>query len=130
MPSIYQMSSDPWDWVKNLPIVNWLKLGSHAGSIFLGVKGFDERFSLFEALFIKILRIFFMNISRIQQHNIVQMSGCMSSKDRSCETLFYQSRQVAAVVNVGMGENHSLNILRGERKIPVALMSFFSMSLV
>ena len=57
-----------------------------------------------------------MDITGVHEHDIVQVGGCVRGIDRPLESLFYQVRQVAAVVDVGMGEDDSINLLRREGK--------------
>ena len=65
------------------------------------------------------LRILLLNVGAVPEHNIRQHAGCSRGIHRAPESVFIQQRQISGMVNVGMGQQHKVNIPRLHRNFHI-----------
>ena len=66
----------------------------------------------------------------IDQHDVAQVGGGLGGVDRAAEAGFDQAGQVAAVIDVGVREDHRIDIRRLEAEAAVALVGLGARALV
>ena len=101
-----------------------MKLTHAVDRIRFGVKR-QRRLMLGIAVFISEKGVFFLNMTAVWKQDATQSAGAGRRMNASFEALAYQQGDIAAVVQVGMRENDSVN-LRGWRRqeVPVSSQLF------
>ena len=89
--------------------------GSTCCYIGLGVERLG-RLVLGEALLVGIGGFFLLQLGRVEQHDAEQVGGGSVQRDAAPEAVVHQLGQVAAVVDVGVGEDNQLHVGRGQRQ--------------
>ena len=84
--------------------------------VFIGVKRLNRRFSRTGGSFALPLRVFFVNKAAVLQHDIEKICSCIRTIDFSGKATLYKQRNSAAVVDMGMTQNHAFHFLRIKRK--------------
>ena len=70
-------------------------------------------------------RLFLLQMAGVRQYHRAQINGGRRGIDRPLETFFDQPRNPAAVVKMGVRQNHGVNLARRNRSIfPVAESPF------
>ena len=65
-------------------------------------------------------------MSRIRQHHRTEIDGRLSRIDRPAKTFLHQSRNPAAVIEMGVRENNRIDLTRRNRRVlPVPFAPFF-----
>jgi hypothetical protein len=130
MSGINETGTDPRYRFKVFSIMVGLKIGCHRSCIFLGVKGVNGWFASLGSFFVDIFGIRFVDMTGIYQHDVPQMSSWRGGVNGSFVPFFYQVRKVAAVVNVSMGKDDRIDMIRLEMEAAVALISLSPTPLV
>ena len=73
------------------------------------IKRFYRRFSCSLGLPVLPLRVLLVDVSAVLQHHVEQIRCRVSTVYFSGKSAFNQKRQSAAVVNMGMTQNHALD---------------------
>ena len=69
-----------------------------------------------------VLRVFFLNATRVWQHDAAQILGPRRAEDAAPETLRDQAREIAAVIEVRVRQHDRRDVRRLDRQVaPVAL---------
>ena len=71
------------------------------------------------ALVVDVGDVAFLDVTRVQQHGAAQVAGGVGAVDSARETLFDQVGNIAAMVNMGVGEHHGINFsgVKGEVQV-------------
>ena len=71
-------------------------------------------------MLVGVARFFFLQMARVRQKNAAQIARGRRAVDAACITIFHQHGQIAAVIDVRMGEHDGINALgRDRRFLPV-----------
>jgi hypothetical protein len=70
---------------------------------------------------IQVVGVLLVNLGRIAEHHRGQGAGRCGAPNRAGEALLDQIGQVAAVVNMGMAQQHPVNVPGTEGKVAVSL---------
>ncbi|MNR23952.1 hypothetical protein D3C85_1410050 [compost metagenome] len=74
-----------------------------------------------EALAVRIIGVFFRQVGAVWQQDSAQLRGAHGAVHAAAEAVAHQQGQIPAVVDVGMGQHHGVELGRIERQwIPVA----------
>jgi len=93
------------------------------------VEGFNRRKVLPEAFLIDVLNIFFLNVGTVAQQSDSEVMSGRRAINGAAKSPVYQVGYIAAVVNVGMGEEKKVKGFRIEREIKVEVLTGFAPSL-
>ena len=63
-----------------------------------------------------VARLLFHQMRAVQEHDPTQGDGALAREDMSAESVTYECRKVARVVEMGMGEKHGVDGVRRHRK--------------
>ena len=75
-----------------------------------------------EAVTVRVRRILFLDASGIGQDDPAQILGPGGAEHAAAEALGYEPRQIAAMIEVGMGEDDGIDVRRLDRELlPVPL---------
>ena len=77
--------------------------------ILRGIQRLDQ--ILASPLAVEVLGVLLLNVGGILEHDVRDVSGGIGAEDRAVEPGLVESRQVAAVIDVGMGENDRIEFL-------------------
>src|SRR5438270_772710 len=70
--------------------------------------------------------VLFLQVTGIRQQNTAEVDRGRRGINRTAKSTFYQSRNPAAMVQMGVSQNHMLNVSGGHRQVlPIALAPFF-----
>lgn len=91
----------------------------------LGIQRLDARLADPVAPAVLPLGVLFLDVRGVQQHEFQQFAGGLGGEDRALEALGRQARQQAAVVQVGVGDDHRVDArgIEGEGRA-VAVVGF------
>ena len=92
------------------------------------VQRLDTGHPLF-ALAVEVGSVFLLNLGRIAQHDRRQGPRRWGAVDRSIEAVADQMGQVTAVIDVGVAEQHGVDVLGAKGKLLVTLAALGSMAL-
>jgi hypothetical protein len=81
-----------------------------------GVQRLDGRIAAADPFLVPVQRVFILNVGGVGQHDVGQVARGRRRIDRPFESLANQPGQLAAVIDVGMGEDHRVDALRMARK--------------
>ena len=109
MPGVHQAHAHTRYGFETLTVPHRAEQRNGCQSILHGIERRHGRQALLAALFIHILHIPFVNMCRVFEHNICQIRAGISGIDWTMEALLDEVGQVAAMVNMRMGENHRIN---------------------
>ena len=77
------------------------------------------------AVAVRVLGVFFLNASRVGQHDAAKILRAGRTEDSAPEALRYEARQIAAVIEVRVGQDDRGDVGRTNRQVmPVALAQF------
>ena len=110
MARIRHPHDDTLGYLQNLPILAGAQQSDSGGSV-VGVIHRQHR-RLTGTLRFSGLPLGFglLNVGGIHEHNPAQVAGCLGGVDGAGEAVLAQLRQHTGVVDVGMGQEHRLNI--------------------
>ncbi|MNC25624.1 hypothetical protein D3C75_737210 [compost metagenome] len=97
-----------------LPVHHWPTQREGQFGIGLGVQRLHQGFVLACAPLVFPLGVAFLDVRRVHQHQLQQFTGGIGRVDRSAIALSRQPRQQAAVVDVGVGDHHGIQLQRVE----------------
>ncbi len=109
MPGVHQAHAHTQYGFETLTVPHRAEQWNGCQSILHAIERRHGRQALFAALFIHVLHIPFVNMCRVFEHNICQIRAGVSGIDWTVEALLDEVGQVAAVVNMRMGEHHSID---------------------
>ncbi len=130
MTSFNELGGDTRDDFLFLLVPERSKLWHRHDRIFLSVDWFLVAQTLFPTFFIDVFDIVFLDVPGIAQHDVRKVNTGIGGINRSAEALFDQVGNVAAVVDVGMAEDHRVNLRRFEWEIQINPIRLFAFSLV
>src|SRR5579872_6747516 len=69
--------------------------------------------------------VFFLQVARVGKNDAAEIDGWRRGVDRPAESLFHQAWNPAAVIEMGVGQNDRVDLLRRDGRVaPVALAPF------
>jgi hypothetical protein len=116
---VHKPGGDAGNGLEGFIVIERLELAADLGCVQLGVKRFDRRLAALGAFLVDELGVVFLDVTGIPQHDIGQAGGGGGGEDRTCEAALDQVGQVAAVVNVGMGQDDCIEAGRVEWELQV-----------
>ena len=120
VPSGAKRCAPPWDGLKRGAPGNCLDLGQAVQSVLARVQRQGWRV-LGEAVAVGERGVLFLNVPAVRQQNFAQILGAMGGEHLTSKPLFDQQRQVAAVVQVGMGQQDCVHLVgRNRQRCPIA----------
>ena len=95
------------------------KLFHHLNGILHGVVRFNQFPAAALGLAVFPFGFLFLDMGRIFKHDVAEVGCRIRRIDRPGETVFVQMRDPARMVDMGMGQQHSLNLGRGAGQVGV-----------
>jgi len=129
VPGIKQARCHAWDGLKRLLIPNRTELGHRFDGILLRIERLHWRLAFFLPFFIDIAHITFLNVTAVAQHDIRQVHARVGGVNPALVALAHQVGDVAAVVDVRVGEDHRVDFCWLEGKVQVYLVGFIAFPL-
>ena len=96
----------------------------------LGVEGFEIGLALLGAMFVEPLQISRLDARGVGEHDLAEITRREGRVDVSLETVARERGKVAAVVDVGVGEDHGVDARGIEGEVTVAVVCFVAAALV
>ena len=107
------------------------ELAQAALGVLLHIERFDRRQAVLGAVLVEPLGVLLVDVGAVVQHDLAQVARCEGRVDVAREALLAEVRQVAAVVDVGVGKHDQIDLLRVEvRKPAVHLVALLAAALV
>ncbi len=78
---------------------------------------------------VQVARVFLLNVQAVAEHDRSQVGRRGRAVDGTAESGPKKPRQIAAMVDVGMGEDHRVKLRRSAAELPVLGVGFRPMSL-
>ncbi len=125
MAGILKSSADPFGDRHRLAVFNPTKQGERSFHIRRCVEGFDRRQTLLFVFFAEIGGILFMDMSAIAQQHFTKVNRRSSRIDRTGKTSIDQIGYVAAVIDMCVGQQQSVDLCRIKQERLVALSAFW-----
>ena len=94
-----------------------------------GVKRLDRRQIFFGALLGDELRVRFLDVAGIHEHDGAEVARGEGAMDVAGVALLDEVRQIARVIHVRVAQDDGVNLLRVERETAVAVDGFFAVAL-
>ena len=125
MASRTELGFPTFDRLKPLAPFLSVEMADAIFGVQLGVK--RQRWCVLgEAMPVGKVGVFFLNMPTVGQQDIAQVAGARSSVNPTPETLAHQQGHVAAVVQVGMGQDDRIHFSCGQGQwVPVAQAQLF-----
>src|SRR5690606_27240084 len=108
---------DAWHYLNTLAISHRAALFEYTDGVTANVNGSNGTLAATRPPAVFPLGILFLDMCRIHQHYLQQVAGGIGSIDRAAVAFGNQARQQTAMVDMGMGDNDSRQVLgiEGER---------------
>ena len=129
VPRIHQAGTHARERCKAGIVVNRVKVRVNPLGILDGVQRLDSRLAV-GAAFVQVRGIRFLDVARVAQHDIRQLGGSRGCIDWPAKAALHQVGQVAAVVDMGVGEHGCIDFCRVIAEGAVALVRFLARPLV
>lgn len=113
---IHKADLDPFKEFYDLSILRGDQMLGHLGRIGHSIKGLHRGPARLLSLLVFPLGILLLNVGRVLKHHRQQLAGETCGKNLPLKPLFDQQRNPPRVVNVGMGDNHIVDIVGGKIK--------------
>ena len=130
MAGVFEAARDPVNDIERFAVVDPLEEGDCVFNVLLRVQRNDGRKPLLPALFRDELSVFLLNIGAVFQHHLAKALRRRCAKDLPPESLLHESRQVAAMIDVGVGEDDGFDIRRVEGESAVTFLRFISSAVI
>ena len=114
MAHVHHADGDAVEDVHAVVIAAGHELAVNAKGVLLGVEGLHQGLAAALVLAVLVLRVAFLNVGRVQQHDLAQVGGGLGGVHMAPEAVLVQQRQIAAVVDVGVGEQHRVQTSFGD----------------
>ena len=99
------------------------KLPRHTSCVFDRIQGLDLRSPTLRGTPIQECRIRLLDMPRIAQHDVGQVRRRRGGEDRTFIALFDQVGQIAAMIQMGVGEDDRVEVVRRKGEIPIPLLA-------
>ena len=107
------------------------ELAQAALGVFLEIEWLDGRQVVFGAVLVEPFGVLLLDMRAVCQHDLAEVAGGESGVDVAAEALLAEVREIAAVVDVGVGEDHDVDFAGVEvREAAVDLVAFLAVSLI
>ena len=130
MPGFSEMNLYARHRLKWPAVADGLKQVKRLDNVRRGVERFKGGLALFFAPLVYIFYVVFLNKGGVAQHNGAQISGGRGGPNGAAKALLHQRGNVAAVIDVGVGEDERINPGRIKRELAVSLKRFFATALI
>ena len=129
MPGIVEGNTDALGHFVASAIEQWPALAQRLLGIVRGVERADWRLAHSRAPFVFPLGVFLLKKGGVEQHQFHQLTGCVGGKDWSAVAGCREFRQQAGVVDVCMGNHHSVQAVRVKGKRRAVAVFLFAAAL-
>ncbi len=81
-------------------------------------------------LLIDVLHVLLLNMAAIEEHGAAQVSRSRGADNPASEALLHQVRDIARMINMGVGQHHDVDGRGREGEFPVPPPGFLAFALV
>ena len=98
------------------------KLFDHIQSILHGIRRYKIRLSVSLSLAVTPLSLEHLNMRTVTKHDVTQVAGSICRINRSPESFCISQREIAGMVNVGMGQQCKIHLGQCHRNLLVFIL--------